>query len=243
MRKDKFAGQYRNREDHYKFHFMKRADEGKTKPISKNEPLCEQRIRNRMAAQESRERHRIYVEELERKAKIYDQLVDSQKLVCKHCRQNLACDISETEERSSSISDRDNSTKVRQEPSLESYLSDQVIRIDNEGMNTPFGIFFLFCLVAVVTIFSLHSPTGPQSSRLLNADLPAQPLIKPQGESLRSFAEFIKAHGSQSAEVCMGGERGVSGRKNLRSYTVPEELGWRRVGEYICSAPEEATIA
>jgi hypothetical protein len=124
MRKDKFAGQYRNREDHYKFHFMKRVDEDKTKPISKNEPLCEQRIRNRMAAQESRERHRIYVEELERKAKIYDQLVDSQQLVCKHCRQNLACDLSESEERSLSGSDRDNSTKVKQEPSLESYLSD-----------------------------------------------------------------------------------------------------------------------
>jgi hypothetical protein len=61
MRKDKWAGQYRHREDHYKFHFMVREEDDKTKPISKSEPRCEQRIRNRMAAQESRERHRCYV--------------------------------------------------------------------------------------------------------------------------------------------------------------------------------------
>jgi hypothetical protein len=63
MRKEKWASHYKHREDHYKFHFMSREEE-KTKPISKTEPRCEQRIRNRMAAQESRERHRSYVEEL-----------------------------------------------------------------------------------------------------------------------------------------------------------------------------------
>lgn len=54
LHKDKYAGQYRQRDDHYRFHFMKREDEPKTKPInkiSKNEPLFQQRIRNRMAAQ------------------------------------------------------------------------------------------------------------------------------------------------------------------------------------------------
>jgi hypothetical protein len=67
MRKEKWASHYKHREDHYKFHFMSRKEEEeeeKTKPISKTEPRCEQRIRNRMAAQESRERHRSYVEEL-----------------------------------------------------------------------------------------------------------------------------------------------------------------------------------
>lgn len=125
---------------------------------------------------------------------------------------------------------------------LESYLNDQVIRIDNGGMTTPFGIFFLICVVAVVAISSLHSPTGQSPSRILNADL-AQPLMKPQDRNLRNFAEFIKTQGSLSDEVCVGGERGLARRKNLRSYTVPEAAGWKRVGEYICSAPEEATLA
>lgn len=123
---------------------------------------------------------------------------------------------------------------------LESYLTDQVIRIDNGGMTTPFGIFFLICVIAVVAISSLHYPTRDSPSRILNADL-AQPLIK-QHRSIRNFAEFINIQGSLSSEVCVGGERGLSGRKNLRSYSVPEEAGWRRVGEYICSAPQETTL-
>lgn len=49
-RKEKWGAQYRNRDDHYKFHFLAREDQ-KTKLISKSEPRCEQRIRNRMAAQ------------------------------------------------------------------------------------------------------------------------------------------------------------------------------------------------
>lgn len=42
LHKDKYAGLYRHRDDHYKFHFIKGEDEPKNKPInkiSKNEPL------------------------------------------------------------------------------------------------------------------------------------------------------------------------------------------------------------
>jgi hypothetical protein len=42
LHKDKYAGLFRQRDDHYKFHFIKREDEPRTKPISKiskNEPL------------------------------------------------------------------------------------------------------------------------------------------------------------------------------------------------------------
>lgn len=79
---------------------------------------------------------------------------------------------------------------------LESYIHNQVIRIDNQGMNTPFGIFFLICVVAVVAISALQSPAGQSASRILSADLVAQPFVKPQDRNLRNFAEFIKTQRS-----------------------------------------------
>ena len=55
-------------EEQFKSHFAPKEentlDETKTKKIQKGESRCEQRIKNRMAAQQSRERHRQYVEEL-----------------------------------------------------------------------------------------------------------------------------------------------------------------------------------
>jgi hypothetical protein len=46
-------------------------------------------------------------------------------------------------------------------------LDDGMIRINNNGATTPFGIFFVICLVAVLAIFNL-SPVGSDiNTRLL----------------------------------------------------------------------------
>lgn len=62
-------------EEHYKSHFVVQEDDShdlpKNKKIAKIEYKTEQRLRNRVAAQESRERHRSYVEELEKKVGLY----------------------------------------------------------------------------------------------------------------------------------------------------------------------------
>lgn len=60
--------------DHCKFHFVHKDQEEDNEHARKNpkgEHRVEQRLRNRVAAQESRERHRFYVEELENKLKFY----------------------------------------------------------------------------------------------------------------------------------------------------------------------------
>ena len=72
---------------------------------------------------------------------------------------------------------------------LESYLTEELIRIDNGGSNSPFGIFFVVCVVAVLAITAIHSES-PTVPRILATDLTPQPL---QG-SLRNFVHYIKTN-------------------------------------------------
>jgi hypothetical protein len=150
----------------------------------------------------------------------------TQQLVCKQCRQSLAGDVSESEE--GSLLPSEGSTKGKQEQVVESYLTEEVIRIDNGNATTPFGIFFVVCLVAVLAIASLHPP--PASPRLL-LDNPAPTYQEP----FRNFVDYIKSKGNLPGE-CAGGQKGAQPRRNLRSYTLPD-VGWTKVGEFICSAP------
>ena len=79
---------------------------------------------------------------------------------------------------------------------LESYLTEELIRIDNGGSNSPFGIFFVVCVVAVLAITAIHSES-PIVPRILATD-PPQP---PKG-SLSNFVEYIKTHEHRQPEVC-----------------------------------------
>jgi len=72
-----------------------------------------------------------------------------------------------------------------------------MIRIDNEGATSPYGIFFIICMVAVIAVFSFRGDTGDISPRLLaNYRSTVSELIdmetknsiqKPRGGSLPAF--------------------------------------------------------
>jgi hypothetical protein len=42
-----------------------------------------------------------------------------------------------------------------------------MIRIDNQGATTPYGIFFVVCLIAVVAVFSFNGGQQDVTPRLL----------------------------------------------------------------------------
>lgn len=42
-----------------------------------------------------------------------------------------------------------------------------MIRIDNNGATSPFGIFFIVCIVAVIAVFSFNSNQYDATPRLL----------------------------------------------------------------------------
>lgn len=54
-----------------------------------------------------------------------------------------------------------------QEDLLNTYLDDQMVRIDNQGATSPFSIFFILCLVGVLAIFTLQSANPGIAPRLL----------------------------------------------------------------------------
>lgn len=95
MRKNNWATQHKFCDDeNIKSHFTQQeeftsTEDFKTKKIVKGDQRNEQKLRNRAAAQESRERHRLYVEELEKKVKMYEDLFEKQGALCKNCKKHL----------------------------------------------------------------------------------------------------------------------------------------------------------
>jgi hypothetical protein len=54
--------------------------------------------------------------------------------------------------------------KSKDDNLLESQINESVIRIDNGGVTTPFGIFFVFCLFSILLAFI---PTNGEKPRAL----------------------------------------------------------------------------
>jgi hypothetical protein len=97
-RKAKWADKYQLQNEHpFKFHFCK-GDEADNidhaNNIFKGDHKGDQRVKNRLAAQESREKKRYYVEELERKLEVYEEMLETQ--TCRQCHGSLR-DKSDTE--------------------------------------------------------------------------------------------------------------------------------------------------
>lgn len=108
-----------------------------------------------------------------------------------------------------------------------------MVRIDNQGATTPYGIFFLVCLVAVLALLFPASDAAParllanyQSTINQLIDLQEE-LPTPKDLPIPKFLELAKLKDQHHAQSCPHPHRSPELRASHPKV-------WRTFGDYVC---------
>jgi hypothetical protein len=142
---------------------------------------------------------------------------------------------------------------LKEEVILESYLSQELIRIDNQDASSPFAIFFVLCLVMALSLFSFSGSVEPANPRLLaNYHSALTQLIAQQDAKPHTLTPTpippepnyfeITSHRPKSKAENLTDQfptlfsSVLQPLPNLRGHlSAPQNKSWKKIGNYICS--------